>query len=185
MKDKRFLKADAPADSILKNTNIIEGNETFSTWNVSDFFFLLIEGQFLSHHFLRWFLRANNKNRFISSPCIRFMYFLSSNVRWLILLEWHCDGFKRITIEQAISQSYRGKKKKKEDFCCCCCQQVCFNIYVFYVRFRVIKPNSRMPTNKCAFFPPAWVKHLRYTCLHNSYQSNGAIIGCIHHLQPF
>lgn len=31
MKDKRFLKADAPADSILKNTNIIEGNETFST----------------------------------------------------------------------------------------------------------------------------------------------------------
>lgn len=29
MKDKRFLKSGAPADSVLKNTNIIEGNETF------------------------------------------------------------------------------------------------------------------------------------------------------------
>lgn len=38
MKDKRFLKSGAPAGSILKNTNIVEGNETFYSWNV-DFFF--------------------------------------------------------------------------------------------------------------------------------------------------
>lgn len=39
MKDKRFLKADAPADDILKNTDIIEGNETFYTWKVRFFSF--------------------------------------------------------------------------------------------------------------------------------------------------
>lgn len=38
MKDKRFLKSGAPADSILKNTNIVEGNETFYPWKVSGFF---------------------------------------------------------------------------------------------------------------------------------------------------
>lgn len=76
MKDKRFLKSGAPADSILKNTNIVEGNETFYLRKVSGFFFFLLkEGQFLSYHFLRWFLTAISRNRFISSSCMCFKYF--------------------------------------------------------------------------------------------------------------
>lgn len=39
MKDKRFLKAGAPADDILKNTNIMGGNETFYTWKIRFFWF--------------------------------------------------------------------------------------------------------------------------------------------------
>lgn len=39
MKDKRFLKAGAPADHILKNTNIMGGNETIYIWKFRFFWF--------------------------------------------------------------------------------------------------------------------------------------------------
>lgn len=78
MKDKRFLKSGAPADSILKNTNIVEGNETFYLRKVSGFFFfffLLKEGQFLSYHFLRWFLTAVGIGLFLLLVCVSYIFF--------------------------------------------------------------------------------------------------------------
>lgn len=91
-----------------------EGQEPFETWctcwlyfekykyyrrktrpfihEVSGIIFPLSkEGQFLSYHFLGWFLTATSMNRHISSSCAHCRYFLCGNMRWLILLEYHCN----------------------------------------------------------------------------------------------
>lgn len=73
-----------------------------------DFFFLLEEGQFLTHHFLGWFLRAYSKNRFF--PLCVFILHIFFLATQLFLLECHCNGFTCNTIEQSF-KSYREKKR--------------------------------------------------------------------------
>lgn len=75
MKDKRFLKSGAPADSILKNTNIVEGNETFYLRKVSGFFFFSFERRSVSVIPFSEMVSYSSRNRFISSSCMCFIHF--------------------------------------------------------------------------------------------------------------
>lgn len=77
MKDKRFLKSGAPADSILKYTNIVEGNETFYLRKVSGFFFFFFSFERRSVPVIPFseMVSYSSRNRFISSSCMCFIYF--------------------------------------------------------------------------------------------------------------